>query len=298
MYSALMRYDNVSAGTACPLSSRPSQESVVSTCANGSVPSAPFNLGNVLRETGDREAALAAYEEGLSLAHKTGSRRHMGFALNGLGMLALERGNLQESARRFAEALTIRHSLGERLEAAITLEEWARLAAAAGDPAAAVTLGAASETIHEAIASSRPEDGELHRALSAARRTLSPRWRSVKNLVLLVILAAALFGNLTLLILDPLALLTREEKIMGCTLAKAAGADYVKTSTGFAGGGATVEDVHLMRETVGPEMGVKASGGVRTKEEAEAMVKAGATRIGASAGIKIVRGEAAAGKGY
>src|SRR5205085_8150222 len=86
------------------------------------------------------------------------------------------------------------------------------------------------------------------------------------------------------------SLLTRDEKIMGSTLAKAAGADFVKTSTGFAGGGATVEDVLLMRETVGPEMGVKASGGVRTKEEAEAMVKAGATRIGASAGIKIVRG--------
>ena len=86
------------------------------------------------------------------------------------------------------------------------------------------------------------------------------------------------------------SLLTREEKIMGSTLAKAAGADYVKTSTGFAGGGATVEDVRLMRETVGPEMGVKASGGVRTKEDVEAMVAAGATRIGASAGVKIVRG--------
>jgi deoxyribose-phosphate aldolase len=94
------------------------------------------------------------------------------------------------------------------------------------------------------------------------------------------------------------ALLTREEKIMGCTLAKAAGADFVKTSTGFAGGGATVEDVMLMRETVGPEMGVKASGGVRTKEEAEAMVAAGATRLGASAGVKIVRGESAGTKGY
>jgi len=94
------------------------------------------------------------------------------------------------------------------------------------------------------------------------------------------------------------SLLTREEKIMGSTLAKAAGADFVKTSTGFAGGGATVEDIQLMRETVGPEMGVKASGGVRTKEDVEAMVAAGATRIGASAGVKIVRGEAAAGKGY
>ncbi len=94
------------------------------------------------------------------------------------------------------------------------------------------------------------------------------------------------------------SMLTREEKIMGCTLAKAAGADFVKTSTGFGGGGATVEDILLMRETVGPEMGVKASGGVRTKEDVEAMVAAGATRIGASAGVKIVRGEAAGGKGY
>ncbi len=93
-------------------------------------------------------------------------------------------------------------------------------------------------------------------------------------------------------------LLTHDEKVMGCTLSKAAGADYVKTSTGFAGGGATVEDVQLMRETVGPEMGVKASGGVRTREDAEKMVAAGATRLGASAGVKIVRGEANTGKGY
>jgi deoxyribose-phosphate aldolase len=94
------------------------------------------------------------------------------------------------------------------------------------------------------------------------------------------------------------SLLTREEKIMACSLSKAAGADYVKTSTGFAGGGATVEDVRLMRETVGPEIGVKASGGIRTQEDAKAMVAAGATRIGASAGVKIVRGEADGGKGY
>jgi len=87
------------------------------------------------------------------------------------------------------------------------------------------------------------------------------------------------------------SMLTREEKIMGSSLAKAAGADYVKTSTGFGGGGATVEDVRLMRETVGPEIGVKASGGIRTKQDVEAMVAAGATRIGASAGVKIVRGE-------
>jgi deoxyribose-phosphate aldolase len=79
------------------------------------------------------------------------------------------------------------------------------------------------------------------------------------------------------------ALLSRDEKIMGCS---------------FAGGGATVEDVRLMRETVGPEIGVKASGGIRTPEDVKKMVEAGATRIGASASVKIVRGEAGATKGY
>lgn len=87
------------------------------------------------------------------------------------------------------------------------------------------------------------------------------------------------------------ALLTDEEKVIACLLAKEAGADYVKTSTGFSGGGATVHDVALMRRTVGPELGVKASGGIHSTEEAEQMIAAGATRIGASAGIKIVKGE-------
>jgi deoxyribose-phosphate aldolase len=86
------------------------------------------------------------------------------------------------------------------------------------------------------------------------------------------------------------ALLTDEEKITACLLAKEAGADFVKTSTGFSGGGATVEDVALMRRVVGPEMGVKASGGVRDYDDAEKMVAAGATRLGASAGVKIVQG--------
>jgi deoxyribose-phosphate aldolase len=91
------------------------------------------------------------------------------------------------------------------------------------------------------------------------------------------------------------ALLTDEEKVTACTLAKAAGADFVKTSTGFGPGGATAADVALMRRVVGEEMGVKASGGVRDLEQVQAMVAAGATRIGASAGVRIVkqsRGEA------
>jgi deoxyribose-phosphate aldolase len=85
------------------------------------------------------------------------------------------------------------------------------------------------------------------------------------------------------------ALLTDEEKVTACTLAKAAGADFVKTSTGFGPGGATVADVALMRRVVGPEMGVKAAGGVRDLAGLQAMVAAGATRVGASAGVKIVR---------
>ena len=85
------------------------------------------------------------------------------------------------------------------------------------------------------------------------------------------------------------ALLTDEEKVKACELAKKAGADYVKTSTGFGPGGATVADVALMRRVVGPRMGVKAAGGIRSYAEAKGMVQAGATRIGASAGVKIVQ---------
>lgn len=83
-------------------------------------------------------------------------------------------------------------------------------------------------------------------------------------------------------------LLTDEEKIKACELSKEAGADYVKTSTGFSTGGATVADIELMRKTVGPDIGVKASGGIHSKEEALALIEAGASRLGASAGIKIV----------
>lgn len=94
--------------------------------------------------------------------------------------------------------------------------------------------------------------------------------------------------------------ITDEEKIIGCSLSKLAGAAFVKTSTGFGKGGATVEDVALMRRIVGPRMGVKASGGVRTAEQVKQMAAAGATRIGASASVAIVSGGDAkpAGSGY
>jgi deoxyribose-phosphate aldolase len=86
------------------------------------------------------------------------------------------------------------------------------------------------------------------------------------------------------------ALLTEAEKVSACTLAKDAGADYVKTSTGFAKGGATVEDVRLMRRVVGRGLGVKAAGGIKDRAAADAMIAAGANRIGASAGVKILAG--------
>ena len=96
--------------------------------------------------------------------------------------------------------------------------------------------------------------------------------------------------NIIVKVIIETSLLTDEEKTIASLLSKEAGADFVKTSTGFAGGGATAHDVALMRKVVGPEMGVKASGGVRTFEDAESMIKAGATRIGASAGVKIIQG--------
>ncbi|HFI0746013.1 TPA: deoxyribose-phosphate aldolase [Streptococcus suis] len=90
-------------------------------------------------------------------------------------------------------------------------------------------------------------------------------------------------------------LLTDEEKVKACQLSQEAGADFVKTSTGFSTGGATVVDVTLMRQTVGPDIGVKASGGARTYEDALAFIEAGATRIGASSGVAIMNGAVADG---
>lgn len=100
-----------------------------------------------------------------------------------------------------------------------------------------------------------------------------------------VVLAAG--GVLTKVIIES-CLLTDEEKVKACELAKEAGADYVKTSTGFSKSGATKEDIALMRKTVGPEMGVKASGGIRTLEDAMAMIENGASRLGLSASVSIV----------
>jgi deoxyribose-phosphate aldolase len=96
-------------------------------------------------------------------------------------------------------------------------------------------------------------------------------------------------GNAILKVIIEAALLTDEEKVVACQLAKVAGADFVKTSTGFGPGGATAEDVALMRRVVGPSLGVKAAGGIRSYADAQKMIAAGASRIGASASVKIMQ---------
>jgi len=108
---------------------------------------------------------------------------------------------------------------------------------------------------------------------------------------------AARAGVLVKVILET-ALLTDEEKVIACVLSQNAGADFVKTSTGFAKGGASPQDVALMRRVVGEGMGVKASGGIRSLDTAREMVASGATRLGASASVAIVQGAAASGDGY
>ena len=119
-------------------------------------------------------------------------------------------------------------------------------------------------------------EADIRAVVESARRAGTHRGKNGRSIVVKVILETAL--------------LTDEEKVIASVLSRNAGADFVKTSTGFAKGGATAADIALMRRAVGPEMGVKASGGVRTKEDAETMIAHGATRIGASASVAILKG--------
>ncbi|MCM3687843.1 deoxyribose-phosphate aldolase [Kocuria rosea] len=121
---------------------------------------------------------------------------------------------------------------------------------------------------------------DIAAARAGERETLERDVRAVAG--------AAHAGGALLKVIIETALLTDEQKVLACEAAVAAGADYVKTSTGFSTAGATVEDVRLMRATVGPDIGVKASGGIRTREDALAMIEAGASRIGASSGPALV----------
>ncbi len=128
-------------------------------------------------------------------------------------------------------------------------------------------------------------------------RLKSKEYAVVENDIFAVVSQAKRHNVLTKVIIET-GLLTDEEKVIACMLAKRAGADFVKTSTGFSKGGATAADIALMRYVVGSSMGVKASGGVRTREDALTMVASGADRIGASASVSIASGTAASGGGY
>lgn len=148
-------------------------------------------------------------------------------------------------------------------------------------------LGAMSPAAKSFEAKTAVEDGadEIDMVINVGK-IKSGDWQYVQDDIALVV-AASRKAKAVKVIIET-CLLTDEEKVKACEVAKSAGADFVKTSTGFSTGGATLEDVALMRKTVGPEMGVKASGGVRTYEDAKAMVDAGATRIGTSNGVDIV----------
>lgn len=159
----------------------------------------------------------------------------------------------------------------------------------AGFPLGATTSGVKSYETREAIAHGAREVDMV----MAIGRLKADDYAFVYEDMVAVVASCHASAALCKVILETV-LLDDEEKVAACLLAVWAGADFVKTSTGFAGGGATVADVALMRRAVGPRIGVKAAGGVRTRTEAQAMIAAGATRIGTSAGVAIVtaRGDA------
>lgn len=144
-----------------------------------------------------------------------------------------------------------------------------------GFPLGANTLAIKVAEVKQAIADSADELDVVINNINDLRRQTKP-------------IMAAAQGRIVKIIIET-GYLTDQEKVLAAKLVKASGADFVKTSTGFGPGGATIADVKLLRKTVGPDFGVKASGGIKTREQAEAMVRAGANRLGTSSGIDICR---------
>lgn len=159
-----------------------------------------------------------------------------------------------------------------------------------GFPLGAMSTGAKAAEAALAVKDGAQElDMVIHTGMAK-----SGNWDYVKKDIKAVVQAAE--GRALVKVILETCLLTDEEKEKACLAAKEAGADFVKTSTGFSTGGATVDDIRLMRRTVGPEMGVKASGGIRCLADVQAMVEAGADRIGTSAGIRIAEEQALSGE--
>ena len=159
------------------------------------------------------------------------------------------------------------------------------VATVVGFPLGATTTFAKVAETRDAIASGATEVDMVINIGALKSKDEITVYQDIKQVV------QAANGQAVVKVIIETGLLTNEEKKRACMIAKEAGADFVKTSTGFGPGGATVEDVQLMREVVGSQIGVKASGGIRDYASAKAMIEAGATRIGASAGVAIVQGE-------
>jgi deoxyribose-phosphate aldolase len=161
----------------------------------------------------------------------------------------------------------------------------AKVCTVAGFPLGATTTAAKVFETREAIANGAREIDMV----MVVGRLKAGDDDYVRDDIRAVAQAAHAGGAICKVILET-GLLTDDEKVRACRLAVEAGVDFVKTSTGFAGSGATVVDIELMRATVGPDIGVKAAGGIRTLADAQAMIAAGATRLGSSAGVQIVQG--------
>lgn len=154
---------------------------------------------------------------------------------------------------------------------------------AVGFPLGSMLTALKAEEVRQAVAAGATEaDMVMH-----VGRAKAGDWDYVQADIAAVVQAA---GKVPVKVILECCLLTEEEKAEACRRAVAAGAAYVKTSTGFSKGGATVQDVALLRRTVGPNVGVKAAGGIRTRADALAMIEAGADRLGTSAGIAIIGG--------
>ncbi|MBF0312971.1 MAG: deoxyribose-phosphate aldolase [Oligoflexia bacterium] len=187
-------------------------------------------------------------------------------------------------ARQYRFATVCVNSSNIPLVATLLLGSSVKPIAVVGFPLGAATAKAKAYESREAIAAGAREI-DMVINIGAMK---SKEYRTVYEDICAVVLASAPYPVKVILETSGL---THDEKVAACVLSKTAGAAFVKTSTGFAKGGATVEDIALMRSLVGPEMGVKASGGVRTREDADAMIKAGASRIGASSSVAIVTGK-------
>ncbi|MGN7453654.1 deoxyribose-phosphate aldolase [Paenibacillus pasadenensis] len=197
---------------------------------------------------------------------------------------APEIGKLIEEARQYGFASVCVNPTWVRTAAEALAGTEVKVCTVIGFPLGATTSAVKAFEAADAIASGA---GEIDMVINIGALK-DGRDADVEADIRAVVEAAA--GKAIVKVIIETCLLSDEEKVRACECSVRAGADFVKTSTGFSTGGATAEDIALMRRTVGPDIGVKASGGVRSLEDMERMVAAGATRIGASSGVKIMEG--------